>query len=335
MTSRYAETHRNPQGPGDSRPTASQIVQDEDLIGKWTDKVVFITGISAGLGVETAKALFPTGATFYLTARGLEKARKALGELSDSPRVHLLHLDLDSLGSVRACAAEFLSKSKTLNVFVANAGVMATPEGRTADGFETQFGTNHLGHFLLFNLLNPALLAAATPENNSRAIFISSLAHRHSEVNFDNYNFEGAYDPAVAYGQSKTANLWTANEIDRRYSSQNLRAFSVQPGWIPTDITKYMPQDVKTALASIPALATQFKSPEQGAATATWAATSKSLEGMGGKYLEDLQIGRKCDQSEGQFAVGYAPHAYSPDKEKKLWGLSLELVGLKDIPNVL
>lgn len=335
MTTRYAEVHKSPQGVGDARPTASQIVKDEDLVGKWANKVVFITGVSSGLGVETAKALFSTGATLYLTARNLQKARDALGELSDSPRVHLLDLDLESLDSVRACAAKFLSESQILNVFIANAGVMATPEGRTKDGFETQFGTNHLSHFLLFNLLKPALLAAATPENNSRAVFLSSLTHRQSEVQFDNYNFEGAYDPFAAYGQSKTAGLWTANEIDRKYSSQGLRAFSVQPGWIATDLIKYLPEEAKAAMASSPAMVSQFKSPEQGAATSVWAATFKSPEALGGKYLEDLQIAGEWDSNAHHYAVGYAPYAYSPEKEGKLWELSLKLVGLKDVPNVL
>ncbi|KAK2765576.1 hypothetical protein FQN54_008430 [Arachnomyces sp. PD_36] len=330
MTTRYAESHRNPQGPGDARPTARQIIADEGLEDGWGDKVVFITGASSGLGVETAKALSTTGAHLYLAARDLDKTRTALGELSGSPRVHLLQLDLASFASVRACATEFLSKNKTLNIFIANAGVMATPESRTEDGFETQFGTNHLGHFLLFNLLKPALLEAATPENNSRALILSSLGHRQGEVNFDNYNLEGAYDPFAAYGQSKTANLWTANEIDRRYSSQGLRAFSIQPGWIRTGIVQHLPEEVVSSLSSDPALPPQFKTPEQGAATTVWGATSKSLDGMGGKYLENSQIAIEWDSNDGPHGTGYAPHAYSPEKEKKLWELSLRLVGLGD-----
>lgn len=330
-TSRYAEAHKNPQGPGDARPTALQIIQDEGLEGKWTDRTIFITGVSSGLGVETAKALFSTGATIYVTARNLEKARTALGsEFCDSPRFHLLELGLSSLASVRACAAEFLQKSKTLNIFIANAGVMFPPEGRTEDGFEIQFGTNHLSHFLLFNLLKPALLAAATPENNSRAIFLSSLGHRPGEVNFDNYNFEGEYEPFATYAQSKTANLWTANEIDRKYSSQGLRAFSIQPGWIGTGIIQYMPDEVKAGIMSDTSLHPQFKSPEQGAATQVWGAVSKSLDGLGGKYLENVQIGREWVPSEGERAIGYAPHAFSPEKEGRLWELSLKLVGLEE-----
>ncbi|OKL58245.1 hypothetical protein UA08_06874 [Talaromyces atroroseus] len=174
--------------------------RDEGLEGQLTGSSILITGTSSGIGVETAKALFTTSATLYLTARNLDKVMHALGDMVSSPRVHLLKLDLESLSSVRACAAALLSKTKTLSIYIANAGVMATPEGRTKDGFETQFGTNYLGHFLLFLLLRPMLLAAVTPESNSRVVFLSSIAHRYSEVVFDNLNFDGAYDKWKAYG---------------------------------------------------------------------------------------------------------------------------------------
>ncbi|KAL2816607.1 short-chain dehydrogenase [Aspergillus cavernicola] len=314
--------------PGDARPTALQVIQDEGLEGKLADKLIFITGVSSGIGIETAKALSVTGATIYLAARNLDKAREHLGE--NSPHVHLFELDLASLTSVRACAEKVLSQTKKINIFIANAGIMAYPEGQTADGFETQFGTNHLGHFLLFQLVRPALLAAATPESNSRAVILASIAHRGSEVVFDNYNLKGEYKRWRAYSQSKTANLWTANEFDRRYSGQGLRAFSVQPGGIKTGLLQYMSEEEQNGLTSAPGLAPQFKSPEQGAATSTWGAVSKSLDGMGGRYLEDVQIAKAYDAAEGQWAPGYAPHAYSPEKEKKLWELSLKLVGVEN-----
>ncbi|KAF2676635.1 short-chain dehydrogenase [Lentithecium fluviatile CBS 122367] len=328
MTTRYTEVHKNPQGPGDARPTALQIVRDEGLQNGLTDKSIFITGASSGLGLETAKTLFTTGATLYLTARNLEKAKQGLGsELVNSTRVHLLEMDQNSLASVRACAKNFLSLTDKLNVFIANAGVMATPEGHTADGFETQFGVNHLSHFLLFVLLRPALLAAASPHANSRAVFLSSIAHRGGEVDFEQYNLDGAYDKWKAYSQSKTASLWTANEADRRYGGYGLRVFSVQPGGIQTGLLQHMSQEEKQGLSVDPALGPQFKSPEQGAATTVWGAISKSLEGMGGKYLEDVQIARPWQPSDGQWAPGYAPHAFSPEKEAKLWELSLKLAG--------
>ncbi|KAH9209794.1 short-chain dehydrogenase [Leptodontidium sp. 2 PMI_412] len=331
MTTQYAAVHTSLNGPGDARPTGLQIVQNEGLEGKLDGKVILITGCSSGLGVETAKALFTTGATLYLTARDLSKAKSALGdELTTSPRVHLLELELNSLDSVRTCASKFLSESQKLNILIANAGVMSCPEGRTKDGFETQLGTNHLAHFLLFNLVKPALLASATPEFNSRAVILTSVAHRFSEVMWDNMNMGGTYDKHLAYGQSKTCSLWTANEIDRRYGGKGLHAWAVHPGGILTGLIQHLSEEEKAGLAADPTLLKSFKNPQQGAATTTWAATAKALEGKGGKYLEDCQIGRAWAPEDGQWGVGYASWAYDADKEARLWAKSLELVGLKD-----
>jgi len=325
MTSKYAAAHQSPNGPGDGRPTAEQIIRDENLEGKLSDKVVLITGCSSGIGVETARALFATGAQLHLTARDLNKAKDALPDLITSDRVHLLELDLSSLESVRSCADHFLSQSKTLNIFIANAGVMACLEGRTKDGFETQLGTNHLAHFLLLNLLKPALLSAATPSFSSRAVFLSSVGHRIAEVNFENLNLEGAYNEWVAYGQSKTAVVWTVNEIDRRYGSKGLRAFSVNPGGIMTDLQRHLPDQ-----SMFEGLEKHFKSLKQGAATTVWAATAAALDGQGAKYLEDCQVSTAWSEKDGQWANGYAPWAYDETKEGKLWRKSLELVGLKE-----
>jgi NAD(P)-dependent dehydrogenase (short-subunit alcohol dehydrogenase family) len=338
MTTRYAAVHANPQGPGDARPTALQIIADEDLTNKLQSTKILITGASSGIGVETAKALFTTGATLYLTARNLDKARAALGdEIAQSPRVHLLKLDLESLDSVRACAQKVLALTKTLNIFIGNAGIMATPEGRTKDGFELQFGTNYLSHFLLFVLLHPALLAGAAASGPfgtstpSRVILLSSIAHRYSEVQFDNINFaNGTYDKWAAYGQSKCGMLWLANEIDRRYSGQGIRAFSVQPGGIQTGLLQHMSEEEKKGLSDDPTLGPQFKSPEQGAATSVWGAVSKALEGEGGVYLEDVQIAKPWDEREGHWAPGYFPHAFSPEKERRLWEASMGFVGVQE-----
>jgi NAD(P)-dependent dehydrogenase (short-subunit alcohol dehydrogenase family) len=248
-------------------------------------------------------------------------------ELVASERVHLLELDLNSLESVRACANTFLSQSNTLNIFIANAGVMACPEGRTADGFETQLGTNHLSHFLLFNLLKPTLLESSTPSIPSRAIFVSSIGHRMAEPNFANLNLEGAYHEWAAYGQSKTASVWTSNEINRRYGSKGLHAFSVHPGGIMTDLQRHMSAE---ALSGFDGIKSVFKSPEQGAATTIWAATAKALEGDGGKYLEECQISRAWTEADGQWGPGHATWAYDEVKEGKLWKASLGLVGLKE-----
>ncbi|KAL5592005.1 hypothetical protein FOVSG1_010894 [Fusarium oxysporum f. sp. vasinfectum] len=328
MADRYVTIHESPNGPGDSRPTAIQIIKDEGLEGKLSDQTVFITGCSAGIGIETAKALHLTGATLYLTARDLEKAKSALGDLAEDERVHLLELDLESLESVRSCAAKFLSESPKLNILICNAGVMCTPEGRTKEGFETQFGTNHLSHFLLFQLLQPALAKGATSDRASRVIMLSSLAHRFGEVDFDNVNMEGCYDPNKAYSQSKTANLWTANEIERRYASEGIHAWSVQPGGVLTDLGRHLSEEQKSGLAVDPYLKTIWKLPDQGAATSVWAAVAQALEGQGGKYLEDCQIVGKWDPSTPLYARGYGEHACDTEKAARLWNKSLEWVGL-------
>ncbi|KAH6880406.1 hypothetical protein B0T10DRAFT_519352 [Thelonectria olida] len=324
MTSRYTAVHQSPQGPGDERPTATQIIVDDNLQGQLTGKIALITGCSSGLGIETARALFLTGATLYLTARNLSTAKTILSDLLDSGRVHLLELDLDSLDSVRACAAEFLSREQTLNILICNAGVMRSPEGRTKDGFETQFGTNHLAHFLLFNLLQPALLAGSTPEKHSRVVILSSLAHRFGQVDFDNVNFEGNYNPMAAYAASKTANLWTANEIERRFGAQGLHAWSVQPGAVLTNLSRHMSEDQKDGLKTNEYLLKEFKNPEQGAATTAWGATALALEGQGGKYLENCQIIGAWDPTTDQYSPGYGAHAYDGEKAAKLWEKSLE-----------
>jgi NAD(P)-dependent dehydrogenase (short-subunit alcohol dehydrogenase family) len=194
MATRYQAAYNSPDGAGDAGPTALQIIEDENLKGKLGGKAIFVTGCSSGIGIETARTLFTTGATLYLTARNLEMARTALPDLIVSERVHILELDLNSLDGVRACANDFLSKSKKLNVFIANAGIMASSEGHTKDSFETQFGTNHLAHFLLFNLLKPTLLSSSSPKFNSPAIFLSSIGHRYAEPKLDNLNLEGEYN---------------------------------------------------------------------------------------------------------------------------------------------
>ncbi|KAL3261066.1 hypothetical protein ABHI18_004041 [Aspergillus niger] len=330
MASKYAAAHKSPQGPGDARPTASQIIRDQNLEDKLSDKTILITGCSSGLGVETARALHLTGATLYLTVRDVKKAEANLGDLANSPRVHFLHLDLNSLDSVRACAEDFNSKSKKLHILIENAGVMACPEGRTADGFETQIGSNHLAHFLLFILLKPTLLASSTPEFNSRVVILSSAAHRISSVHLDNISLEGEYEPWKAYGQSKTAGIWAANEIERRYGAQGLHAFSLHPGGINTDLQRHISQEQQAAWGQDEALMKTFKSPEQGAATTVLAAVAKELEGQGGKYLDNCQIAEPYDPSSGTWGPGYAAWAYDVDGERKFWKLSLELLGLKD-----
>lgn len=329
MTSQYAAAFAQSHGPGDTRPTAEQIVQDEGLVGRWADKVVMITGCSSGIGIETAKALAKTGAKLYLTARNLEKARNALGTLAESPNIRLLELDQTSLGDVRACASAFLAESDRLDVLIANAGVMMTREQRTKDGFELQFGVNHLSHFLLINLLTPALLAASTPSFQSRVVLLSSTGHKFSAINFNNINFEGEFDAMKAYGQSKTANLWTANEIERRYGPKGLHANSVHPGAVTTNLGQHMSTEEINAITQDSTLMATYMNPAQGAATSVWAAVSKDLEGQGGMYLENCQISTPHDPSAGTWAPGYGPHAFDVAGAKELWDISLKYVSLE------
>ncbi|PYH82662.1 NAD(P)-binding protein [Aspergillus uvarum CBS 121591] len=330
MSTTYAAVHQSTKGAGDARPTALQIIQDQKLENQLSDKVILITGCSSGLGVETARALFATGATLFLTVRDVEKARSTLGDIAHSPRVHFLHLELNSLDSVRACARDFKSKSKALNILIENAGVMACPESRTVDGFETQFGCNHLAHFLLFYLLKPVLLASSAPGFNSRVVIVSSAAHRYASVNFDNISLKGEYEPWKAYGQSKTASVWTANEIERRYSSQGLHAFSLHPGGIKTDLQRHVSDEQKAAWDEDKELANYWKSTEQGAATTVWGAVAKELEGQGGKYLDNCQIAGLYDPSTGSRGPGHAPWAFDVEGQKKLWTETLNMLHLED-----
>lgn len=327
MANPYEHLHKSLNGPGDSRPTAAQILEDQHVKGKRTDKTIMITGCSSGLGVETARVLLETGATLYLTARNLEKARTALGPLTKSACIHLLELDLNSLASVRHCAQTFLSQSSHLNILIANAGVMATPEGRTTDGFETQFGTNHLSHFLLIQHLLPTRLHSSSPKSPSRIILLSSVAHRHGEVDFSDLNFDAGYNPWASYASSKTANLYTANELDRRYSAQNLHAWSVHPGVIATGLTQHMSAEQQSEGAKAnPELGGIMKSVEQGAATTVWAATAEEVLRHGGRYLEDCGVAREAAEGWGMHDPGFAGWAYDGGKAGRLWDVSMEMV---------
>jgi NAD(P)-dependent dehydrogenase (short-subunit alcohol dehydrogenase family) len=322
--SRYAAAHADPQGPADARPTAIQIIHDEGAESKLIGKVIVITGISAGIGIETARALALTDATLFLTARDLPKARSALGDILYSDKVHLIELDLNSFDSVRAGAAAILSKTDKVNILVNNAGIMAVPDLRfTKDGHELQFGTNHLAHFVLFQLLKPALLAASTPTFHSRVVAVSSAAHRRNGINdSDNYNFQkGGYSGQLSYDQSKTANVYMANEIERRYGAQGLHATSVHPGAILTELTRHMDESAISAILDRDGMRKSLKSTEQGAATTVWAAIGKELEGTGGKYLQDCRVGVDAD---------VAPHTYNPEAEARLWRDSLKLVGVEE-----
>ncbi|KAK8877354.1 WW domain-containing oxidoreductase [Apiospora arundinis] len=400
LTGRYAERNRseNLAGPGDSRPTGLQVIEDEGLLdGSWgADKVCLVTGVSAGIGPETVRALAATGATVYGTARDLDKARAALGqELLATGRVHVLLMDQVDLASVRSCAAEFRKHSNRLNVMVNNAAVrnsflplaplapifyfskirsflfnpriclpitilesmktngrgiqvMNTPQSYTKDGFELQFGTNHLSHFLLFHELRDLLLASSTPDFHSRVVNVSSAAHKYSPLDLDDVNFTASpstrpYDGWAAYGASKTANIYMTTQIERLFggghgsSGENgqqhekkIHGYAVHPGsFVSPNLQKHSAAEMAAAHAD-PRFRKIFADVQQGCATSVYAAVSAALEGRGGLYLEGCSEAGPSPSGDGmENAVDYGHGNWAFDEalEKRLWERSLEWVG--------
>lgn len=329
--SRYAAAHANPQGLGDARPTAMQIVHDEVMEGKLTNKVIVITGVSSGIGIETVRALATTGARLFLTARDLAKAKAALGDTFDATKMELIQMDQTSLDSVRAAAAAILSKTDQITILVTNAAIMAVQDRQlTEDNYELQFATNHLSHFLFFNLLKPALLAGSSADFQARVVVVSAAAHRVVTLNdSDNYHFQkGGYNPWVAYGQSKLANIYMANEIERRYGLSGLHATSLHPGLIATGLSQHLPEEEIGAMLQNEFMIKMQKSLEQGAATTVWAAISKELEGKGGLYLDDCAVAKR-GEDDGIPALGMTSSStYNAEEEARIWKDSLKMVGL-------
>lgn len=332
--SRYTTAHADPQGVGDARPTAMQIIHDESLQGKLVGKVIVMTGAASGIGIETARALAATGATIFLTVRSLKKAEIALEGILEHGRVSLVEMDNASFASVRAAAAVILTKSNNyLNILVNNAGVMGLENlTLTEDGHEIHFATNHLSHFLLFQLLKPALLTSSSPDFQSRVVMVGSSAHRATTLNdSDNYSFEkGGYHFGTAYAQSKLANTYMANELERRYGSKGLHAISLHPGAIDTNLSRHVGQEFVKHILNSEGIAKILKSPEQGAATTVLAAIGKEWEGKGGKYLEDCKEAKRGIDDNETLGVGYVRQTYDPKNEERLWKDSLKLVGIND-----
>ena len=330
----YTASHTSPQGAGDARPTALQIILDEGLEDKFNGKVIVVTGVSAGIGIETARALAVTGATLFLTTRSLKKAETALAGVLEPGRVSLVEMDNNSFASIRTAAASILEKSNNqVNILVNNAGVMGIQELElTEDGHEIHFETNYLSQFLLFQLLKSALLASSTSAFKSRVVNVSSSAHRAGNLpESDNYSFQkGGYNHNVAYANSKIASTYLANEIDRRYGPKGLHATSLHPGAIATEMSKNLgPEFVKRIMAN-EAIVKILKSPEQGAATTIWAAVGKEWEGKGGKYLEDCEEAIRGKDDGDLFGPGYVSQTYHPENEARLWRDSLKMVGMED-----
>ncbi|KAK5130314.1 hypothetical protein LTR08_002200 [Meristemomyces frigidus] len=332
----YAKEHADTQGAGDARPTALQIIDNEGLVGQLSDKVMIITGCSAGLGIETARALHATGARLFLTVRDKAKGEAVIQDLIKTGQgkgsIELLLMDLSDLSSVRTAAADFLARSEQLNVLIANAGVAACAESKTADGFELQMGTNHFGHFLFFQLLKPALLQSSTSAFQSRVVTVASSSHRMQAVRFDDMDFarEG-YNKWLAYGQSKTANIYLANSIERHYGARGLHGYSLNPGAVfETDAFRHMTAEDYASFGPMEPFLKIAKSVGQGAATQVWAAVSAHLEGKGGLYLDDVGEAGLTPEDATMAAPGYGPHAYDEAAAEKLWALSYGAVGLVD-----
>lgn len=305
--------------------TTDEVLAGIDLQGRR----FLVTGASGGLGLETSRSLAARGAIVVMAARDQAKNETAAAGIraaQPDAKLESLILDLGSLNSVRAAAAEFMSRNVALHGLILNAGIMATPLGHTVDGFEQQFGVDHLGHFLLARDLLPRLVESAP----ARVVVLSSAGHRMGDVDFDDVNFERRdYEPFLAYGAAKTCNVLHAVEIDKRYRDKGVRAFAVHPGVIHTELSRYMTEETLTSLItrlSERPTAMAWKTPEQGAATSVWAATSALLDGRGGEYCEDCNVSAVVPDDELDDG-GVAARAVDPARAATLWALSEKLVG--------
>ncbi|HTF35816.1 MAG TPA: oxidoreductase [Myxococcota bacterium] len=304
--------------------TALEVVAGIDLHGKYA----IVTGAASGIGIETARALTHAGANVTLAVRSPSKGEEVAREIRKSAghdAVHVEALDLRDFGSVRRFADRYLARRVPLHILVNNAGIMASPLGRTPEGYESQLATNHLGHFLLTGRLASALRATPHP----RVVSLTSIGHRLSPVVFDDLHFERRpYDKWLAYGQSKSANALFAVELDRRGRAWGLTANAVHPGGIMTGLQQHLSREEMNAMGWLDADGKPrvgFKNPQQGAATSVWGATAPELEGRGGRYLEDCNEGLPA-AADRPFA-GYHAHAVDPASAQRLWAVSEKLVG--------
>jgi NAD(P)-dependent dehydrogenase (short-subunit alcohol dehydrogenase family) len=312
-----------------AQSTTDEVLEGVDLSGKR----ILITGTSAGIGVESARALAARGAHVVGAARDLDKAKRATEGVVKGG-FELVELDLASLRSVRASADALLAQGKAFDVVIANAGVMACPQGKTEDGFETQFGTNHLGHFVFVNRIAPLL------RTGGRMVSLSSLGHRFADVDLDDPNFERTpYTEFGAYGRSKTANALFAVAFDRRHRERGVRAASVHPGAIPTELARHMTPELREAQMKrikeaqakgdrpILGAAFAFKTVPQGAATSVWAGVVADGDELAGRYCEDCHVAEISRDPDAR--SGVMPYAQDAERAEALWALSERMVGEK------
>src|SRR5260221_5445336 len=313
--------------------TTDEVLSGVNLQGKR----ILVTGVSAGIGVETARSLAAHGAYVVGADRNLSKAeagtalvRKDAAE--NGGGFELVELDLGNLKSVRACADELVAKGKPFDLVIANAGVMATPFGHTVDGFETQFGTNHLCHFVLVNRITSLL------KSGSRLINLASSGHRYSNVDLDDPNFERTpYEPFLAYGRSKTANIQFAVAFDERHRQRGVRAAAVHPGGIQTELARHLdPSRIQSIvdqlnqqLAEEGKPPFQFKTIPQGAATSVWAGVVARADEIGGEYCDDCHVGHIVadDVTISAISEGVRGYGLHSKLAAALWQQSEEMVG--------
>ncbi|EWM18286.1 SDR family NAD(P)-dependent oxidoreductase [Kutzneria sp. 744] len=300
--------------------TAAEVLAGIDLTGK----LALVTGGYSGIGLETTRALVDAGARVIVPARRPATAEQALAGIDN---VEIDELDLGDLDSVRAFAERFVAGGRRLDLVVNNAGVMACPETRVGDGWEAQFATNHLGHFALVNRLWPAIAEGA------RVVALSSRGHFFSPIRWDDLQFERGYDKWQAYGQAKTANVLFAVKLDELGAAKNVHAFAVHPGGIWTPLQRHLSKEEMVQRGWIDEAGNQlvgFKTPEQGAATSLFAATSPQLDGMGGVYLEDCDLADSvpADADPATTWAGVKAYALDPEQADRLWTLSAEMTGV-------
>jgi NAD(P)-dependent dehydrogenase (short-subunit alcohol dehydrogenase family) len=325
MSEERAETQQHPIGSGFGHgSTAREVIDGIDLSGK----SAIVTGGYSGLGLETVRALATAGASVTVPARRVEHAKEVLAAAGLGDAVTVEEMDLADQDSVKAFAQRYLAGHSSLDILINNAAIMASPEQRVGPGWEAQFATNHLGHYTLVNALWPALAASG----DARVISLSSTGHKLSPIRFDDVNFDGGYDKWRAYGQAKTANALFAVELDRLGQDSGVRAFAVHPGGIMTELQRHLPKEEMVAAGWMDAegnVREGFKTPEQGAATSVWAATSPALSGMGGVYCEDCDVANPTDK-ESPLAryQGVDAHAIDKADAARLWELSAKLTGV-------
>ena len=304
--------------------TTDDVLAGHDLTGM----TVFVTGGNSGLGQETGRAMAARGAHVVLMGRDQAKLDEALAAIrAEQPaaQIETITGDLGSLASLAACGKEARERFAKIDLLINNAGVMACPMGHTADGFERQFGTNHLGHFALTAHLMPLIAAGSA----KRIVNLSSRAHHMAGIDLDDLHFaRRAYDPWVSYGQSKTANVLFSVELERRYGLRGIHAYAVHPGGINTNLGRHLTPEMSAALmARVTKSDSSFawKSIPQGAATSCWAATAAELAGRGGVYCEDCHVAEVDDHAS---SGGVRSYALDPASAARLWQISEELTGI-------